>query len=483
MRTRQSRIGSWPAITTAMAAVWVIGVVLATTPVSADNRWGADYFPNVPLTTQDGKVVRFYDDLIKGKSVAIDLIYTTCQYACPLETARLAQVQRVLGDRVGRDIFIYSITIDPDHDTPAVLKEYAAKYNVGPGWTFLTGKAADIELISRKLGLYSAPNPENPDGHTPSLLVGNEPSGQWMRNSALDNPRFLAETMSAWLDDWKTNATKVLPSFAEAPAVNIDVGEYTFRNHCVACHTIGGGDAIGPDLKGVTATRDHAWLQRFIARPDQALAGNDPIARMLLDKYKQVRMPNLSLTGQDAAVLIDYISRASGESAERTAGSQATPMPPMPGMPDSTPAPSQSRPARAGAAAGIEVASAATSTLIEAYLRLHQALAEDRIDTVAQDALALGNATVKIGSPAAAVRAAVNPFAQARDLRAVRDAFGGLSDAIIAFVGDTLRDGLVVAYCPMARKSWLQRGQTIRNPYYGKAMADCGRIVRPTSAP
>ena len=480
MKIRRRRTHWWPAITTAMAAAWTIGVVLATTPVSADNRWGADYFPNLPLTTQDGKVVHFYDDLLKGKSVAIDMIYTTCQYACPLETARLGQVQRLLGDRVGRDIFIYSITIDPDHDTPAVLKEYAAKYHVGPGWTFLTGTAADIELISRKLGLYSAPNLDNPDGHTPSLLVGNEPSGQWMRNSALDNPRFLAETMSAWLDDWKTNATKALPSFAEAPTVHIDVGEYTFRNHCVACHSIGGGDAIGPDLKGVTGRRDHAWLQRFIARPDLALAGNDPIALMLLEQYRQVRMPNLSLTGQDAAVLIDYIGRASGDSADGSAGGPATPMPPMPGMPD--PSPPQSRPAPA-AVAGIEAAPAATSTLIEAYLRLHQALAADRIDTVAQDALALANATVTIGSPAAAVRAAVNPFAQARDLRAAREAFGGLSDAIIALVGDRLSDGLAVAYCPMARKSWLQRGQTIRNPYYGKAMADCGRIVRPIAAP
>ena len=100
------------------------------------------------LTTQDGKVVHFYDDLIKGKIVALDLIYTTCQYACPLETARLAQVQKLLGDRMGKDVFFYSITIDPDHDTPAVLKEYGEKFGAGPGWLFLTGKQADIELIS-----------------------------------------------------------------------------------------------------------------------------------------------------------------------------------------------------------------------------------------------------------------------------------------------------------------------------------------------
>src|ERR687883_507990 len=123
-------------------------IAAAGTPAAAQSRWGATYFPNVTLTTQDGASVRFYDDLIKGKIVAINLIYTTCKYACPLETARLAQVQQLLGDRMGRDVFFYSITIDPEHDTPAVLSEYADKYRAGPGWLFLKGAKADIELIS-----------------------------------------------------------------------------------------------------------------------------------------------------------------------------------------------------------------------------------------------------------------------------------------------------------------------------------------------
>src|SRR3954447_5853833 len=131
MRTR-----TWRGI----AALAAILLVSANATAAQNSRWGANYFPNVTLTTQDGATVHFYDDLIKGKIVAINLIYTTCKYACPLETARLAQVQSVLGDRMGRDVFFYSITIDPEHDTPAVLKAYAAKYQAGPGWTFLTGK-------------------------------------------------------------------------------------------------------------------------------------------------------------------------------------------------------------------------------------------------------------------------------------------------------------------------------------------------------
>src|SRR5690349_12469726 len=160
---RKRQAGLSTASASLLIAIFLISA--GSTPAAADNaRWGANYFPNVILTTQDGTKVRFYDDVIKGKSVVIDLIYTHCVDACPLETARLAQVQKMLGDRVGKDIFFYSITIDPTHDTPKVLKEYAQKYHIGPGWTFLTGKKADIDLISKKLGLYTEPDPNDRDG-------------------------------------------------------------------------------------------------------------------------------------------------------------------------------------------------------------------------------------------------------------------------------------------------------------------------------
>src|SRR6478736_3742991 len=123
-------------------------ILLYKAPAAAafDNQhWGANFFPNTELTTQDGKKVKFYDDLVRGKIVVIDLIYTHCVDSCPLETARLAQVQKILGDVVRTEIFFYSITIDPKRDTPEVLKAYAAKYHVGPGWTFLTGKKEDID--------------------------------------------------------------------------------------------------------------------------------------------------------------------------------------------------------------------------------------------------------------------------------------------------------------------------------------------------
>lgn len=229
-------------------------------PVAADDRYGAKYFTNLPLITQDGKTVHFYDDVLKGKIVAINLIYTHCEYSCPLETARLAQVQQILGRRMGKDIFFYSITIDPKRDTPKVLKAYVEKFHAGPGWTFLTGKKEDIDLISRRLGLWSDPR-LTLDGHTPHVLIGNEATGQWMRDSAADNPRFLANLIGNFMGNWKSpDAASTRTSKSEGAPFHLDLGKYLFTKQCAACHTIGLGDKIGPDLLGVTLTRDHDWL-------------------------------------------------------------------------------------------------------------------------------------------------------------------------------------------------------------------------------
>jgi protein SCO1 len=101
----------------------------------------AAYFPKITLKTQDDQDVRIYDDLIKGKTFVINFMYTRCDGAlCTKGTENLVRLQKALGDRLGREVFIYSITLDPEHDTPAVLKEYARTHGAKPGWTFLTGK-------------------------------------------------------------------------------------------------------------------------------------------------------------------------------------------------------------------------------------------------------------------------------------------------------------------------------------------------------
>jgi protein SCO1 len=271
--------------------------------VAAD---GSKMFPNTELITQDGKTVHFYDDLIKGKIVVIDLMYTTCQYACPLETARMAQVQKILGDRVGKDIFFYSISIDPEHDTPEVLRAYMEKFHVGPGWTFLTGKKAEITYLSKRLGLYYDPS-VNKDGHVAYMLIGSEETGQWLRNSAVDNPSFEARLIGDFLDNYKHVKPAEQNGSADSGPLHVNQGQYIFGRDCIACHTIGHGDGIGPDLLGVTRTRDPNWLALMIRKPEQLRNEKDPLAAALLKKYNNVQMPNVGLNNEELGYVIGYI--------------------------------------------------------------------------------------------------------------------------------------------------------------------------------
>lgn len=275
----------------------------ATLAAPKGSSWGANYFPNVTLITQEGKKVQFYDDLIKDKKVLINFIYGGCEKACPLATAKLAQVQKMLGDRVGRDIFIYSITLDPEHDTPEALNAYAKKYGAGPGWLFLTGRREDIDKARFKLGERS----EDKEEHQNTLRIGNGTIGQWMRLPLSGDISFLVNEIGKTLDSnwYKDKSGK---SYAEAPRLKApEQGQVLFRNRCATCHTIGKGDLIGPDLLGVTARRERAWLIRFIAAPDKMRASKDPIAIELFAKYNKVLMPNLNLTRTELANLISYL--------------------------------------------------------------------------------------------------------------------------------------------------------------------------------
>lgn len=169
------------------------------------------HLPNVVLTTHEGKKVRFYDDLMKDKIVVINMMYATCEGVCPRITSNLQQVQKLLGERVGRDIFFYSITLKPEKDTPAVLREHVAMHKIKPGWTFLTGTPADIELLRRKLGFVD-PDPKvdaDKTTHIGNVRYGNEALMLWAAAPGLSKPSAIAESIK-WVD-WPENeaATKV----------------------------------------------------------------------------------------------------------------------------------------------------------------------------------------------------------------------------------------------------------------------------------
>ncbi len=160
------------------------------------------HLPNVELMTQDGKRVYFYDDLVKDKIVVINFMYAHCEKLCPTMTANLVRVQKILHDRIGHDIFMYSITLKPEEDTSQVLKQYADMHGTGPGWLFLTGKPADIELLRRSLGFTSSDPAEDADKstHIGMLRIGNEPMLRWSACPAEANTEWIATSILSEAD-------------------------------------------------------------------------------------------------------------------------------------------------------------------------------------------------------------------------------------------------------------------------------------------
>lgn len=178
------------------------GVAAAGPKLTPRERIQRKNLPNLELITHEGKRVKFYDDLIKDKKVVLNFMYAECQGVCSPVTANLATVQRRLGERVGRDIFFYSITLKPDQDTPEDLQHYAQMHRVGPGWLFLTGRPADIELLRRSLGFRYADPVEDADkdNHIGMVRYGVEPTMRWGAAPGMANPEHLLRTILWDLD-------------------------------------------------------------------------------------------------------------------------------------------------------------------------------------------------------------------------------------------------------------------------------------------
>ncbi|HYV10805.1 MAG TPA: SCO family protein [Pyrinomonadaceae bacterium] len=163
----------------------------------------AKYFTDVELINQDGKKVRFYSDVLKGKTVIVNAFFTSCISVCPPMNRNMEKIQEALGDRVGRDVFLVSMTVDPETDTPARMKEYAKKFHAGSGWLFLTGKKENLDWALYKLGQYV----ESKDDHQTVLIIGNEPTGLWKKAFGMANVAELVQVVESVVND-KGAATK-----------------------------------------------------------------------------------------------------------------------------------------------------------------------------------------------------------------------------------------------------------------------------------
>lgn len=161
-------------------------------PKTESYSFSAAKIPHARVLDQNGKQLNFYNDLIKGRSVAINFVFTTCTALCPSLTATFRKVQQEARAR-GLEVQLISISVDPTVDTPERLQEFAKKFKVEPGWTFVTGDKAEIDSLLQAFGVAVV----NKNDHTPMILIGNEVTGQWTRAYGLSSPVKIVDLIQA----------------------------------------------------------------------------------------------------------------------------------------------------------------------------------------------------------------------------------------------------------------------------------------------
>lgn len=161
-------------------------------PQTDPAAFSATKIPDAQVYDQNGKQLNFYSDLIKGKTVAINFVFTTCTAICPSLTATFHRVQQDAAER-GVQVQLISVSVDPTTDTPERLHEYAAKFKAAPGWTFVTGDKAQIDSVLQALGAAVS----NKNDHTPMILIGNAERDYWTRTYGLTSPAKIVDILAA----------------------------------------------------------------------------------------------------------------------------------------------------------------------------------------------------------------------------------------------------------------------------------------------
>lgn len=172
-------------------------LLFAVTAMAEQPKAAGTYFANLKLTDQNGRRVDLYNDLMKDKVVIINSFFTSCTGSCPVMSRSFLHVQEQLGDRIGKDVFLISITVDPETDTPAALKKYATEYKARPGWYFLTGAPAEVEAALKKIGQYV----DDRETHQSIILVGNDRTGLWKKLFGLAKPAEIYDGVTSVVDD------------------------------------------------------------------------------------------------------------------------------------------------------------------------------------------------------------------------------------------------------------------------------------------
>ncbi len=277
----------------------------------ANSAWGENYFPDLEVVDQDGRKLKFYSDVLKGKQVVISFMFTSCEDLCPITTSRLVQVKSLLGRSASKDLLFVSLSVDPANDTPEKLRAFADAFGTGENWILLTGKKEVMRQINSKLGNKSKARSQ----HRNEVVLGNEALGEWQRNSAFIEPERLAFDILQLDPQWR--ATPRAVSFettnAEGVTLKSEPGQVLFRKLCSSCHTVGVGARVGPDLRDVTERREESWLKKFIANPRKMVRAGDQQAVELDQAFPGVSMPAMGLSEVDIKDVLEFLSSSSAK--------------------------------------------------------------------------------------------------------------------------------------------------------------------------
>lgn len=156
-----------------------------------------EYFTDVELINQDGEPMRFYSDLLQGKTVVINPFFTTCTGVCPVMSQKIAAIQEWLGDRLGKDVHLISLSVDPETDTVPRLKAYAESWGARKGWYFLSGDKANVDWALYRVGQYT----DNKEAHTNVMVIGNEPAKVWRKTFGLAKTSDIIAVLEHTLDE------------------------------------------------------------------------------------------------------------------------------------------------------------------------------------------------------------------------------------------------------------------------------------------
>lgn len=181
-----------------LSVVLLLAFGFVTMPAQESEQSQAKkYFTDVQLVNQDGEKMRLYSDLLQGKTIIINSFFATCQGSCLPLMRNLQKVQDALGDRLGKDARIISISVDPTVDTPLALKAYATKLQAKPGWYFLTGDKKSVDFALTKFGQFV----ESKESHQNIYIIGNEPTGLWKKAFGLAKSEEIVKVVESVIND------------------------------------------------------------------------------------------------------------------------------------------------------------------------------------------------------------------------------------------------------------------------------------------